>query len=304
MAAEKAGLSEQRHKAIELSLHIGDEIRRIIIAKEMCPLNDDVGPDFRYYDFVVSKLHAHFKSLTDETVDVAVFNSLKQGEKESALDFEMRLVMVAKRMNETNEAMIRTRFIEGLRDKELRDRAFVDGIPLKQVVMMATRKEAILKKQKQEFVPWPSENRQALSVAAVAQDEAPPRERPGSKSNDWKRTGGDGRYQREREYKQKSNAGSRFEKEKSQRGGTKCKDCGVAQHREGRCPAIGAECFRCFEIGHFRRMCVKRIRSIEYGKEPDEREESHIVSCSIGYGRPLRLLVDPGAEANVISEED
>lgn len=33
MDVEKAGTIEQRVKAIDLSLHIGDEVRRIIIAK-------------------------------------------------------------------------------------------------------------------------------------------------------------------------------------------------------------------------------------------------------------------------------
>lgn len=166
MAVEKAGTTSQRARAIDLSLHIGEEIRRVIVAKEMLPKESEVGPDFPFYNNLTDKLERHFRSLTDESVDVSSFNALKQGENETALKFEMRLRQLAKRVKETNEAMIRTRFIEGLRDQAVRERASIDGISLEEVVKMATRKEAIATKHQSEYSPWNDDTRSG-TVAAV-----------------------------------------------------------------------------------------------------------------------------------------
>lgn len=93
-------------------MHI--EVRCIIVAKGMLPRESAIAENFLFYDELIGQLESHFKGLTDETVDVKTFNELKQGENKTALKFEMRLKMLAKRVNETNETMIRTRFIEGL----------------------------------------------------------------------------------------------------------------------------------------------------------------------------------------------
>lgn len=61
MAAEKAGTTEQRSKAIDLSLHIGEEVRRIIVAKEMLPRESAVEQNFPFYDNLVGKLEEHFR---------------------------------------------------------------------------------------------------------------------------------------------------------------------------------------------------------------------------------------------------
>lgn len=245
MAIEKAGIIGQRPKAIELSLHIGEEMRRIIIAKGMMPSERSVNLEFPFYDNVVEQMERHFRSLTDESVDVAAFNSLKQGERETALEFEFRLQQLAKRMNETNTAMIRTRYIEGLRDTELRNRAFVDGISLQETVKMATRKEAISAKVT-EFLPWHRDERAAVTVAAVDRGDYGKRldERDGYLNT-----------------QQGRNQGRKPER-KAQDNGEKCNQCGVARHRFGKCPAVGKVCFDCNKIGHFRHMCPKKIRNV------------------------------------------
>lgn len=81
-----------------MSLHIGEEVRRIIVAKGMLPRESTSTMGFPFYTHLVEQLEAHFKGLTDESVDVTSFNGLKQG--------EMRLIQMAKRVNETNAAMI------------------------------------------------------------------------------------------------------------------------------------------------------------------------------------------------------
>lgn len=251
MATEKAGVVDQRARAIDLSLHIGEDMRRIIIGKGMLPSEREREPDFPFYTNLVSQLEAHFRSLTDESVDVTIFNSLTQGVKETALDYEFRVMQVAKRVKETNKPMIRTRYLTGMRDVELRERAFVDGIPLEEVVRMATRKEAIVAKRP-EFSPWGSE---PIAVSAVAQGDssaarAPLRQTP-------KRAQRQGGFRRPRYSKPYDGTSKR------------CKDCGVVQHRGSQCPALHAECFDCGETGHFRHMCPKQIRTVVEDCEPN-----------------------------------
>lgn len=241
MAVEKAGVTDQRSKAIDLSLHIGEEMRRIIVAKNMLPRESQVEPGFAFYDELIEHLEAHFRSLTDETVDVAAFNAMKQGENETALEFELRLKLLAKRMRETNAAMIRTRFIEGLRDKQLRDRAFVDGIALEEVVKMATRKEAIIADREKVFSPWGNEGQIPLTVATISNERRYPRNL-GTK--DDSRTRVEGRNQRTEHYRSNTDG---------------CSKCGVRKHRSDRCPAENAKCFECHEVGHFHHMCAKFI---------------------------------------------
>lgn len=268
MASEKAGVLEQRARAIDLSLHIGEEMRRLIVGKGMMPPERSVSHAFPFYDNLVQSLEEHFRSLTDESVDVTTFNNLKQGDKETALEFEFRLMQVAKRVNETNAAMIRTRYLNGLRDKDLRERAFVDGIPLQAIVRMATRKEAIASKQP-EFSPWGGD---PVMVATVAQPE-PHREqldqRPrGEVNREWSdnrpklRKVQAGRSNDFRQHDDRRAQGSDYSR--------KCPKCGISQHKYGQCPAEKAICFGCGGTGHFRHKCPKHVAAIEDSFESDK----------------------------------
>lgn len=261
MATEKAGVTEQRARAIDLSLHVGEDIRKIIVMKEMLPSERSVPQGFPFYDNVVQKLEAYFHSLTDETVDVTIFNTMRQMEKETALEYEFRLRQVAKRIKVDNIPVIRTRFIDGLRDKELKERAFVDGIPLEQVVMMATRKEAIDSKP-QEFKPWGTEG---ISVAAIAK----PAQAVGTPTRSVQAPPGPYTVSGRRDMGRNDRRGfQRFKPRHALTAGAsrenKCPNCGVIQHRlVGHCPATNANCFDCVEVGHFRHMCTKKeVRAI------------------------------------------
>lgn len=269
MAVEKAGTASQRAKATDLSLHIGDEIRRVIVAKDMLPREEAVPVDYQFFDNLKSQLESHFRSLTDESVDVASFNALKQGGSETALEFEMRLRQLAKRVNETNKAMIRTRFIEGLRDSSIRERAFVDGISLEEVVKMATRKEAIAVKNQAEYCPWNDEGRSA-TVAAVAF-----KGQQGSSNQRGGQRYSKGRYsdQRRTESAGGSNQGWKGPVRVDAK---RCSRCGVTEHRASYCPAEKAICFKCGKVGHFGRMCSTEVRSIDPAETTGKKVENDI----------------------------
>lgn len=277
MAAEKAGTAEQRPKAIDLSLHIGEEIRRIIVAKGMLPRESLVELTYPFYDKLVNHLEEHFRGLTDESVDVASFNGLRQAEQETALEFELRLEQMAQRVNEKNEAMIRTRYIEGLRDKSIRERAFIDGISMKDVVKMATRKEAIATKAQAEFSPCGENSRAVIPVAAISGGrETQQANRPGSyRGSGLSRWQGSGKFPKGR-FDDRRSAGYTNNSRKEEGGsakakGNQCKQCGVMEHRAGYCPAEKAPCFKCGAVGHFGRMCQRELRSVD-GQDIKEHE--------------------------------
>lgn len=273
MAIEKAGVTEQRARAVELALHVGDQIRRIIVGKRMMPAERTVSNVFPFYDNLTSLLDEHFHGLTDESVDVTAFNTMKQGDKETAIEFEFRLRQVAQRVNETNPAMIRTRYIDGLRDKELKDRAFIDGIPLQTVVRMATRKEAITWSGTSQFSPWGAE---PVAVAAVSQSE-PRSDGIRTRGNEEMKNLSDNSRRNDsyNESLRRVDSFRSFRRDDARRPGysgnsrygarndSKCQKCGLTAHKFGRCPAENANCFGCGAIGHFRHRCTKQVSSVD-----------------------------------------
>lgn len=261
MAAEKAGLCDQRALSIELSLHIGEEVRRIIIAKDFLPAERSVGPDYPFYDAVVGKLDQHFRNLTDISVDIISFNKLAQAADETAQEFDMRLRMMAKRAQESNPVMLRTRLLEGLRDKDLSQRAYIEGFTHEEVVRMATRKEALSLATSRDFTPWEVNPGRAQAVAAVKREEQQRKPDPGSKGH------GRGNRPEVKPYAKERGRHARVEK----LAGGRCAACGTAQHRTDRCPAESATCWKCKEVGHFQHMCPRQIRSVD--EYDDQRSE-------------------------------
>lgn len=156
--------------------------------------------------------------------------------------------------------MIRTRFIEGLRDKTIRERVFVDGISFQDVVKMATRKEALATKTQSEFSPRGEDSRATVPFEAVGRQPSKPSDhRGGFSRNQGYNKVAKGSSDERRPSAFLSNM-RRDWGETGKGNGNPCKRCGVMEHRRDTCPAEKAPCFKCGMIGHFGRMCKKEVR--------------------------------------------
>lgn len=249
MAIERVGDLPQREKAVELSLHIGDEIRKIISAKGLLASRNEVPADYPFYDDMVLRLSEHFKSLTDESVDVTLFDNIKQAENETIMQFDMRLQLLAKRINEKNLPIIRKRLLQGMSDKELADRAYIEGTKHEDVVKMACRKEALSKCRAEAAFPWiPSKPTQIIAAVQSAEKRpisTTPRQYGDNSAYDNRRS----REQRPTPYSK-----NRVEFRMPRQG--ECNSCGI-NHGSRQCPATGKACHKCAKMGHFGYMCRK-----------------------------------------------
>lgn len=253
MAVERGGGMTQREMAVELSLHVGEEVRKIISAKKMLANRRDVAPSFEFYDELVKRIEEYFTSLTDEAVDVTLFDEIKQTENESIMQFELRLQMLAKRIKVSNSAIIRKRLLQGMADRELADRAYIEGVPHNEVVKMGTRKEALRKCQPQSGFPW-TQPRPAPIIAAVEEsshrNESFPRRYDGSSrrhEGKWSHDTQQRREQRPAPYN-KAQVKKRIPRP------DECKNCGI-KHGSRACPAAEKACNGCGKIGHFEYVC-------------------------------------------------
>lgn len=288
-AEERDGELSQREKAVELTLHIGDEMRRIISAKQMLADRRRAPMDFPFYDDLVNRLYEHFESLTDESVDVTLFDNIKQSEDETIMQFDLRLRLLAKRIRITNAPIIRERLLRGMRDTDLAKRAHEDGIAHEQVVKTASRREAATKCGAGSF-PWPLLKPPTAIIAAVDKTQTN-RDLPGpsgqrEEAQAW-------RSQERIQFHPRTSAGIRAQNNqrserivKPPRGVRpgECKNCGI-RHEGRACPAIEKACNACGKTGHFWYVCrssgvqqqqqsAKRIRSLyEDGEERAEVRE-------------------------------
>lgn len=265
---ELAGSMSQRMKANYLTLFGGEELRQIIAMRRMMPDVDAVQEDYRFFDKLVRSLSAYFREMTDPTIDVVAFMNAKQESKESAREFEIRLRRLADRCSsEPGEDMIKTRFIQGMRDREMAHRACIEAMDLEALVTRATRQEAFGKAKVQgSFDPWSggecSQVAAAVSYGKETRQQSAARFKPKmNRLRPW--AGRDNRASSNRTYRTHDS----------------CKSCGLSSHRFGSCPAVGRECNRCRKVGHFERVCVASVSamSTEAPKRKQRNESNEVV---------------------------
>lgn len=278
LAMESRKHLSERGKAVDMSLHIGSDIRRIITVKGMLPPEESVPADYPFYKLLKRRVGSYFESLGDKTVDVNNFLSMKQKETETVVEFDIRLQMLAQRTNNNNPHVVRARLIEGLRDEELKIKAKVEAMPHDQIVQMASRKEAMIKEAVQ-FKPWGSEEKPPISVAAVERDDSRRFERSRARSR-HPREGPERRHESVEHDQRNRNSGNTFRRRaeggraplayREPREG-ECGKCGRMKHWESGCPAKEGKCRKCQKVGHFERKCPQVVRAIGMGQE--ERDE-------------------------------
>lgn len=237
---ERATGMSERLKAGMVFTDIGTEISEIISAHGMFPNAAAVGQDFKFFQHLIGELDKYFDGLSDRSVCLNEYFSLKQLPKEGAREWYTRLMRQATVVHlETDSAMIRNRFLTGLRDRDFARRAFVDAFPLGDTVDRAARAEIASATVDTPFTPWNDGQQTAREVYAV---ESPAGERQGNgggpvKTKSWQKN-------RPVPYG------------KRERPKPKCGACGYV-HRGDACPAATRACNKCGDIGHFETVCTK-----------------------------------------------
>lgn len=262
---ELAGAMSQRTKANYLTLFGGSELRQIITLRGMLPCIDEVPERFQFFDKLVASLELYFREMSDPTIDVVAFMNASQGSGESAREFEIRLRRTADRcQNKPGEDMIKTRFIQGMHDREMARQACIEAMDLNTLVTRATRQEAFgLAKPQKSFDPWsasePSATAAAVTYSREKKSESARRHKPdSSRPKPWAQRDG------------RSGGGKSLSKES-------CKNCGLIVHRFGSCPALEKSCNKCGKTGHFERVCRASVNAVKVREEaPDEKPRNFI----------------------------
>lgn len=243
MAIELSREKSQRIKAGYVMVSGGEEIRRLIYSLDLLPDEDKVEDGYRFYDSLMHNLDMHFKGTADRTIDLGVFNSLKQEEKEGARDFRLRICRQARLCGiENQDVIIKSKFIDGMRDKLTAQRAYMEDWELDKVVEVASRGEAA---EAMKPKGWLSNRPRSVEVSEVAESfivdrlkETPRAQHP------FKRPG------------------------KQER----CGNCGLVHRVPGKCPAKDKKCSVCDKIGHFKLVCRSKAAKGAGDKQKTEPE--------------------------------
>lgn len=267
---ELADLVSQRTKANYLTLLGGSELRQIITLRNMLPDIEDVEEDFPFYKKLVKSLESYFREMSDITIDVVAFMNASQEAKESARDFEVRLRRTAERcQNKIGEDMIKTRFIQGMKDHELAHQACIEAMDLSTLVTRATRQEAFGRAKVQKFNPWQASDSMSSEQPTLAVVSAHDRGKRLSYRQGSRQAPGRARpWAGGTERPKNSNL---FPREG-------CKKCGYRTHHFGSCPANGRVCNKCKKAGHFERVCraVVSVVGLESPKSDLKNESEEV----------------------------
>lgn len=179
ISMELMGEMSQKTKANLLFMSIGNEIRRVIGACGMLKTETEESEDFPFYDDLMDKLEAHFRSSSDTAIDLNVYSTMRQDAKEGASEFLIRLKRQAALCNlQDATELLRNSFIKGMKDQGLAAQAIVGNWSTETLVAAAIRMEAWTDKPGSTR-PWPMLGSSTpMLVAAVTQ------ERKGFRSSD------------------------------------------------------------------------------------------------------------------------
>lgn len=250
-----SGSLSQHEMANHLFLSVGSELRQIVNAYGMKPELSQVSRDYQFYNKLIEGLDKHFEGTSDATVDMKNLMALAQRDSESVRDFHVRLMLQARVCFKRNfvageyTSLLRNRLIDGLRDREVANMAFLNEWSVEKVVEVASRSETLQLSKKLLG------EAKAITEVFEVKTEKPPLERRGEVGKPFQSRGyrGTDRYDR-RGTAQSSRGSGSVNRERA----WPCGDCGLPKHRFGSCPAIGRTCRECLKPGHFASVCKQR----------------------------------------------
>lgn len=228
MAIELSGVRSQRIKAGYVMISGGEEIRSLIYSLDLIPEEEDVEEGFRFYDALMHNLDAHFRGMADRSIDLSIFNGLKQEESEGARDFRIRVHRHARLCGiGEQDVIIKSRFIDGMRDKLTAQRAYMEDWELDKIVEVASRGEAAVALKPRGWLSTPAQSVEVAEVVETGTTAV-------GRLKDTPRTG---------------------TKAKDQPAASKCYNCGLIRRSKHSCPAKGKKCINCGKMGHFKAVC-------------------------------------------------
>lgn len=290
VSLERAGISDQRDRAMELSLAAGEEVNAIILTDDLFPEIEEVGDDFPFFDFMMAGITASFERMADTRITAREFYSAKQDKGESANDFAMRVRINARKLGLSHEASITSVFINGLADPKVRRWCNNLRLSLDRSLEVATRSENGATYHQGPLAEQTCNSLPAIAAVVQATPQQP-------------------QLTNETRMKRDHSPGSEGKMRKcsieAQKDRHVCSLCGRDSHRGRGCPARGAQCYKCQKVGHFSAVCRNaRIRSIKVPSNSNKEDCQHILSFTIGGGSATECMVDSGADVDIISDKD
>ncbi|XP_058814309.1 uncharacterized protein LOC131678289 [Topomyia yanbarensis] len=279
---------------------MGEDLQGIVRAAKLRPdLRDP-----QCYATMVKNIDAHLKSMTDTAAEHEAFMNMRQSKDESAVAFHARLqekVRLCGYSPNDQERFVRVQLLKGLTNRELAKAARTFGHETIYIVQSATRDEA-----------YHTENATSSGISALAVSQ--------------RRSVSDGKFRKRQNRNQDTGIRQRYVPYTNKPGlgrRFRCSKCNRMGHKQDLCPALNKKCNTCGMLGHFAVTCHKKrvslIQEKQERREPkgwtddENSNDQHVnalslsdvlVECRLGSSNPIRMLIDSGADINVIGGDD
>jgi hypothetical protein len=256
---ERAGVTSQRDRAVELSLAAGVEVNEIVLTEGLLPEPHEVRRGFPFFNYMLNGISAAFAKMTDPSVAASEFFNAQQREGEPANEYGMRVKLSALKLKLRHPTLISSIFIRGLADVELRRWANSFNMNFQRALETAIRSE-----NDPVFRSSIAMGALALNapIAVAAVEAAAIRGKDQERSGQGKKRPRGGHNQEE---------GPPPKRQSDGMNNGRCRRCGRKSHRDAPCPATNSQCNTCGKVGHFSAVCrdvkVREIRTSPQGKQ-------------------------------------